>query len=53
MTYQLNNTDSSFASMLQLMDITARYVKLDEKIYQVLQEPTKEVVVSLPILTNE
>ncbi|OJW68926.1 MAG: amino acid dehydrogenase [Candidatus Amoebophilus sp. 36-38] len=52
MTLQINNSDSSFASMLKLIEVAAKQINLDEKIYKVLQEPSKEVIVYLPVLMD-
>jgi glutamate dehydrogenase (NAD(P)+) len=49
----LNNSDSSFSSMLKLVKIASQYINLDEKIHRVFEEPTKEVIVSLPILMDD
>lgn len=53
MNPNIANLDTSFSSMLQLMEAASKHIKLDEKIYKVLQEPTKEVIVSLPIMMDD
>src|SRR5690606_23442916 len=53
MTQQTSNSDGFFESMLKLIEDAAHHIKLNENIYKILQEPAKEVIVSLPILMDD
>ena len=44
-----NKEEDTFSSMLQQIDIAAKILGLDETIYRILQEPAKQVIVSLPV----
>ncbi|ACE06171.1 hypothetical protein Aasi_0793 [Candidatus Amoebophilus asiaticus 5a2] len=53
MNYTLTNDDSPFESMLKHVNDASQIIGLDEKIYNVLQSPDKQVIVSLPIIMDD
>ncbi len=49
----IKDKENPFESMMSRFDIAAKKVGLDDETYEVLKSPTKQVIVSLPIIMDD
>ena len=50
---KFHDTSNPFESMMQRFDAAAKLIDLEDQIYQILKNPAKQVLVSLPVLMDD